>query len=226
MKRIVVLISGSGSNLQSLIDVAQHNKMAGSISAVISNRPDAFGLERARRAGIKTYALDHSAYASREAFDKKLVTLIDQQNADLVVLAGYLRILSADFVTHYSGKLLNIHPSLLPKYPGLNTHRRALAAGETEHGASIHFVTQDLDCGPLIIQARIPIAKNDTEQSLAHKVLTQEHRIYPLVVKWFCEQRLKLKQHTAVLDDLLLTAPMQFDINTGEIYLNACRITA
>ena len=197
---VVVLLSGTGSNLQALIDSTQAGDNPARISAVISNRADAYGLERARKAGIPTEALDHSGFEGREAFDAALIELIDQYQPQLVVLAGFMRILSADFVRHYQGRLLNIHPSLLPKYKGLHTHRRALEAADAEHGCSVHFVTEELDGGPLVVQAVIPVQLGDTPQTLAQRVHTQEHQIYPLAVRWFAEGRLRLGEHGAVLD--------------------------
>jgi phosphoribosylglycinamide formyltransferase-1 len=195
-KRIVVLISGSGSNLQAIIDA----RIDAEIACVISNRPDAFGLERARNAAITAITIDHRQFGSREAFDAELMRTIDAQHPDLVVLAGFMRILTADFVTHYRGRLVNIHPSLLPKYTGLHTHRRALEAGDAEHGATVHFVTEQLDGGPAIMQARMPIKPDDTEQSLAARLLLQEHAIYPLAVQWFIEGRLQLDDNRVLLD--------------------------
>ncbi len=209
---VVVLLSGTGSNLQALIDsmAPQANEGAGPsparIAAVISNRADAFGLQRARDAGIETRTLDHTAFEGREAFDAALITLIDTFQPKLVVLAGFMRILSADFVRHYQGRLLNIHPSLLPKYKGLHTHQRALDAGDREHGCSVHFVTEELDGGPLVVQAVIPVELDDTAQTLAQRVHRQEHRIYPLAVHWFAEGRLTLGEQGALLDGQLLAA--------------------
>lgn len=204
MKRIVVLISGSGSNLQAIIDACVAGKIDAEVASVISNRADAFGLERARDAGIATVAIDHRQFDSREAFDAELMRAIDAQHPDLVVLAGFMRILTADFVTHYRGRLVNIHPSLLPKYTGLHTHRRALEAGDAEHGATVHFVTEQLDGGPAVMQARIAIGPNDTEQSLAARLLLQEHAIYPLAVQWFIEGRLQLDDDRVLLDGNVL----------------------
>lgn len=197
---VVVLLSGTGSNLQALIDSTQAGDNPARISAVISNRADAYGLERARNAGIATEVLEHSGFEGREAFDAALIKLIDQYQPHLVVLAGFMRILSAGFVRHYQGRLLNIHPSLLPKYKGLHTHRRALEAADAEHGCSVHFVTEELDGGPLVVQAVIPVQLGDTPQTLAQRVHTQEHQIYPLAVRWFAEGRLRLGEHGAVLD--------------------------
>ncbi|MCG4453832.1 phosphoribosylglycinamide formyltransferase [Pseudomonas sp. MMS21-TM103] len=197
---VVVLISGSGSNLQALIDSSQAGDNPLSIRAVISNRADAYGLERAKAAGIDTCVLDHKAFAGREAFDAALIEAIDTFEPQLVVLAGFMRILSSDFVRHYDGRLLNIHPSLLPKYKGLHTHQRALEAGDSEHGCSVHFVTEELDGGPLVVQAVIPVRSGETLDSLAQRVHEQEHLIYPLAVRWFAEGRLRLAKQGAMLD--------------------------
>lgn len=203
---VVVLLSGTGSNLQALIDSTLTCDSPARIAAVVSNRSDAYGLQRARDAGIDTRSLDHKAFEGREAFDSALIELIDAFNPKLVVLAGFMRILSADFVRHYNGRLLNIHPSLLPKYKGLHTHQRALEAGDTEHGCSVHFVTEELDGGPLVVQAVVPVESADSAQTLAQRVHTQEHRIYPLAVRWFAEGRLVLGDHGALLDGQLLAA--------------------
>ncbi|QJP08218.1 phosphoribosylglycinamide formyltransferase [Pseudomonas multiresinivorans] len=203
---VVVLISGSGSNLQALIDSLAGADAPVVIRAVISNRADAYGLERARQAGIETCFLDHKAYADRESFDAALIQAIDGFDADLVLLAGFMRILSADFVRHYQGRLLNIHPSLLPKYKGLHTHQRALEAGDAEHGCSVHFVTEELDGGPLVVQAAIPVESDDTPETLAQRVHVQEHVIYPLAMRWFAEGRVRLGEHGAMLDGELLPA--------------------
>ncbi|NMX80413.1 MULTISPECIES: phosphoribosylglycinamide formyltransferase [Pseudomonas] len=203
---VVVLLSGTGSNLQALIDSTRTGDSPVRIAAVISNRSDAYGLQRARDAGIDTRALDHKAFEGREAFDSALIELIDAFNPKLVVLAGFMRILSADFVRHYEGRLLNIHPSLLPKYKGMHTHQRALNAGDREHGCSVHFVTEELDGGPLVVQAVVPVESGDSAQTLAQRVHTQEHRIYPLAVRWFAEGRLILGDQGALLDGQLLAA--------------------
>jgi phosphoribosylglycinamide formyltransferase-1 len=203
---VVVLISGSGSNLQALIDSLAGGDTPAAIRAVISNRADAYGLERARQAGIETCFLDHKSYADRESFDAALIQAIDGFDADLVLLAGFMRILSADFVRHYQGRLLNIHPSLLPKYKGLHTHQRALEAGDAEHGCSVHFVTEELDGGPLVVQAAIPVESDDTPETLAQRVHVQEHVIYPLAMRWFAEGRVRLGEQGATLDGELLPA--------------------
>ncbi|WP_442112768.1 phosphoribosylglycinamide formyltransferase [Pseudomonas sp. NUPR-001] len=203
---VVVLLSGTGSNLQALIDSFRTGDSPVRIRAVISNRADAYGLQRARDAGIDTAVLDHKAFEGREAFDTALVELIDGYQPQLVVLAGFMRILSAGFVRHYQGRLLNIHPSLLPKYKGLHTHQRALEAGDQEHGCSVHFVTEELDGGPLVVQAVIPVELDDTPERLAQRVHSQEHQIYPLAVRWFAEGRLRLGEHGALLDGQPLAA--------------------
>ena len=203
---VVVLLSGTGSNLQALIDSNDVKQSSANIRAVISNRADAYGLQRAKDAGIDTRVLDHKAFEGREAFDAALIEIIDTFNPQLVVLAGFMRILSTDFVRHYQGRLLNIHPSLLPKYKGLHTHQRALEAADSEHGCSVHFVTEELDGGPLVVQAVIPVESDDSPHSLAQRVHTQEHQIYPLAVRWFAEGRLSLDEQGALLDGQLLPA--------------------
>lgn len=195
----VVLISGSGSNLQALID-SQGDGNPLQIRAVLSNRADAYGLTRAKNAGIASQVLDHRTYEGREAFDAALMEAIDVFQPDLVILAGFMRILTPAFVRHYEGRLLNIHPSLLPRHKGLHTHRRALEAQDSEHGCSVHFVTEELDGGPLVIQAVVPVQPGDTEESLALRVYLQEHRIYPQAVRWFAEGRLRLTPEGALLD--------------------------
>ncbi|CNB76245.1 phosphoribosylglycinamide formyltransferase [Yersinia pseudotuberculosis] len=207
MKKIVVLISGQGSNLQALIDAQQQGRISGKISAVFSNNPAAYGLERAESAGIPHHALDAKAFTDRLSFDLALAQAIDQYQPDLLVLAGYMRILSPEFVKHYAGRMLNIHPSLLPKYPGLHTHRQALENGDQEHGTSVHFVTEELDGGPVILQAKVPIFSDDSEEDVAERVQTQEHSIYPLVVSWFTDGRLAMRGNAAWLDGVRL--PLQ-----------------
>jgi len=190
MKSIVILISGRGSNMEALV---QADIGGARISAVISNRADAAGLEFAAAHGIPTVVVDHKAFAGREAFDAALAEAIDVQRPDLVVLAGFMRVLGDGFVRRYEGRLLNIHPSLLPAFPGLRTHRRALEAGVRVHGATVHFVTPTLDCGPVVIQAAVPVLPDDDETTLAARVLAQEHRIYPQAVRWFAAGRLTLE---------------------------------
>jgi phosphoribosylglycinamide formyltransferase-1 len=198
--RLVVLISGSGSNLQAFIDACRDPAYPCTVSAVISNRAGVRGLERAREAGIPAEVLDHKAFASREDFDAELARRIDAHAPDLVILAGFMRILTPGFVRHYAGRLLNIHPSLLPRYPGLHTHQRALEAGDTEHGATVHFVSEDLDGGPAIVQARVQVLPGDTPETLAARVLQHEHLIYPLAARLYAEGRLRLQGERAELD--------------------------
>ncbi len=205
MKNIVVLISGNGSNLQAVIDACENGSIEGKVSAVFSNKADAYGLERAKRSGIDARAVSHKDFESREAFDLALMGEIDQYQPDLIILAGYMRILSEEFVRHYMGKMINIHPSLLPKYPGLHTHQRAIDAGDEEHGTSVHFVTEELDGGPVILQAKVPVFENDSADALAERIQTQEHRIYPLVAQWFVTNRLTMQDDKAVLDGLILS---------------------
>lgn len=208
-KRIVVLISGSGSNLQALIKACATNEIQGSIVAVISNRPKVYGLERAQAAGIEAQTLDHKNFAERAAFDQALKELIDSFQPDLVVLAGFMRILTEDFVQHYAGRMLNIHPSLLPTYKGVHTHQRALDDQAQVHGASVHFVTAELDAGAVILQAEVPVLADDTAETLAARVLVEEHKIYPQAVAWFCTGRLSFKQGYAYLDGKRLIEPLK-----------------
>lgn len=201
---VVVLISGTGGNLQALIDSIRAGATPARISAVISNRADAYGLQRAQAAGIATEVFDHKQFDGREAFDAALIAAIDSHQPQLVVLAGFMRILTPGFVRHYAGRLLNIHPSLLPKYKGLHTHQRALEAGDREHGCSVHFVSEELDGGALVVQAVVAVKPDDSPASLAQRVHEQEHVIYPLAVRWFAEGRLQLCAQGAMLDKQLL----------------------
>lgn len=203
-KKIVVLISGSGSNLQALIDAAQADTLNARIVSVISNKADVYGLQRAQAAGIATTVLSHKTFATREDYDTALLHAVQQHQPDLVILAGFMRILSPVFVTPLYGKLMNIHPSLLPKYPGLHTHQRALDAGDSVAGATVHFVSTDLDGGPVIIQASVPVLSDDTAETLAQRVLQQEHIIYPQAVRWFCAERLHCKDNHVMLDGKIL----------------------
>ncbi|MDY4368210.1 phosphoribosylglycinamide formyltransferase [Pectobacterium brasiliense] len=202
MKNIVVLISGHGSNLQALIDACKNGRLKGKIVAVFSNNAEAYGLERAQDADIPTCVLNPEDFADRAAFDAALANEIEQYEPALVVLAGYMRILSPEFVAQFAGKMLNIHPSLLPKYPGLHTHRKALENGDREHGTSVHFVTDELDGGPLILQAKVPVFSDDTEESLSERVKTHEHTIYPMVINWFLNGRLVMRDNEAWLDSV------------------------
>lgn len=199
-KNIVVLISGSGSNLQAIIDAVKSGQINGQITKVISNRPDAYGLIRAFKSGIPDECIDHRKFDSREAFDLALQKSIDKCAPDVVVLAGFMRILTDEFVEHYRGKMINIHPSLLPKFKGLHTHQRAIEAGESEHGASVHFVTPALDDGPVIIQASVPIDTKETAETLQKKVFKVEHQIYPEAIKWLCDDRIAWTDNGVLLD--------------------------
>ncbi|ELR64323.1 Phosphoribosylglycinamide formyltransferase [Photobacterium marinum] len=206
MKSIVVLLSGNGSNLQAMIDACQEGIISNAkVTAVISNKADAYGLERARKVGIATVHLPAGDYQDRESYDQALAEQIDRFEPDLVILAGFMRILSDKFVRHYMGRMLNVHPSLLPKYTGLHTHQRAIEAGDKEHGTSVHFVTEELDGGPVILQAKVPIFDGDSVEEVTARVQEQEHRIYPLVANWFLQQRLTMKGGKAVLDGETLT---------------------
>ncbi|HRD66330.1 MAG TPA: phosphoribosylglycinamide formyltransferase [Candidatus Competibacter sp.] len=213
--RLVVLISGRGSNLQAILDQAASGELPVEIAAVISNRPGVAGLERARQAGVPALELDHKNFPGRPEFESALIELIDRHRPDLVILAGFMRILTADFTGHYRGRLLNIHPSLLPKFRGLHTHERAIAAGEIEHGASIHFVTAELDGGPVIVQAQVPVWPNDDPDTLAARVLEREHRLYPQAIHWFAEGRLRLDGERVLFDGQPLDRPLRLENPSG-----------
>lgn len=199
--KIVILISGSGSNLQAIIDAVNTETFEAEIAAVISNKPNVMGLERAAKANIPIAVIEHKQYPEREVFDAHLLKEIEKHQPDLLVLAGFMRILTPDFVKRYEGRMINIHPSLLPKYPGLNTHQRAIEAGDSFHGVTVHFVTAELDSGPNIIQAKVKTFENDSVESLAKRVQEQEHIIYPIAVKWFVEGRLQMLDNIALLDN-------------------------
>jgi len=211
---VVVLISGNGSNLQAILNAmqvgadtnnntengSQQKKLPIKLTAVISSNPHAHGLERAKKANIHTEVLDHHKFNNRQSFDDALQQLVDRFNPQLLVLAGFMRILTDRFIEHYMGRIINIHPSLLPQFPGLNTHQQALDAGVKTHGATVHFVIPELDAGPVITQAQVPVLENDTAELLKTRVLEQEHAIYPLAIRWFAENRLTLKNNIAYLD--------------------------
>ena len=203
-KKIVVLVSGNGSNLQTIIDQCEAGKIAGHVVAVITNKANVYSIDRANQHNIPCHVIEHAAYATRMLFETALGECIDNRSPDLLVLAGFMRILSAEFVERYQGKMLNIHPSLLPKHRGLNTHQRAIDEGDTEHGASVHFVSAELDGGAVVLQANVPIFENDSADELAQRVVVQEHMIYPLVINWFCLGRLALNNGQAVLDGKIL----------------------
>jgi phosphoribosylglycinamide formyltransferase-1 len=215
----VVLISGSGSNLQAIIDAAQSGEIPVEIRAVISNRADIKGLERAQQAGINTRVIEHTLYPDRTSFDVALQQCIDSYTPGLVVLAGFMRILTSEFVQHYHGRMMNIHPSLLPRFRGLNTHARALEEGVEQHGASVHFVTDELDGGPLVLQAIVPVHNDDNKDSLAARVLEQEHRIYPLAIGWYAEGRLRLVDSTPFFDGKPLQQPCRLHSDSGVLEL-------
>lgn len=203
-KKIVVLISGDGSNLQKIIDKLHNSEIADQhveIAAVISNKSDAFGLQRAQDAGINNQVVLSEGINSREQYDALLSEEIDKYQPDLILMAGFMRVLSSQFVDKYLGKMLNIHPSLLPKHQGINTHQYAIDSGDKEHGASVHFVTAELDSGPVILQAKVPVFDEDNAQDLAARVLTQEHLIYPLAAQWFLSGRLAMRNNQAILDN-------------------------
>ncbi len=212
-KKAVILISGGGSNLQAFIDAVNDGELKLDISLVISNVASAFGLERAQLAGIDTACIDHREFENRLSFDQALMAKIDQATPDIVILAGFMRILTPEFVNHYANQLVNIHPSLLPKFTGVNTHQRALDANEEWHGASIHFVIPELDAGPVILQGQLKIQPDDTAESLQQRIHKIEHKLYPLAVKWFCEERLSTKDHQVLLDGEISALQLQsFDL--------------
>jgi phosphoribosylglycinamide formyltransferase-1 len=219
---IVVLISGNGNNLQALIDRSKTTGCSYRIAAVFSNQAAAYGLQRAKLAGISQHCLQHSEFADRAAFDRALQQAIDRYHPRLIVLAGFMRILTPEFVRHYQGRMLNIHPSLLPAYRGLDTHRRVLEAGDTLHGASVHFVTEELDGGPVILQSKISVLSGDTPQSLAERVHQQEHLIYPLVVNWYAEGRLRMLHNGISFDGRTLVVPLVYqELNREQLDWNA-----
>ena len=209
--RAAILISGSGSNLQSFIDQVADGRLDLDLAIVISNRPDAFGLQRAADASIASVCIQHAAYEDRESFDRAMATELDQQNVDLLILAGFMRILSPWFVKHYEGRILNIHPALLPAYPGLDTHQRVLDAGESWHGSTVHFVTEELDGGPLILQGRLPVAAGQSAKDLATRVQTLEHQIYPEAARLFAKGELRFHNGNAVLGGATLSEPIRRD---------------
>lgn len=208
--RLSVLISGRGSNLGAILHACATGTLPAQVVQVISNRPQAGGLDLAAAAGVPTAVVDHRQFADRRGFEQALQAQLDAVPCDLIVLAGFMRVLTADFVARHRGRLVNIHPSLLPDFPGLHTHERALAAGVAEHGASVHFVTAAVDGGPLIAQIRVPVQAGDTPDTLAARVLAAEHRLYPTVLGWYAQGRLALAGERVLLDGLWLAAPVQF----------------
>ena len=211
---LVVLVSGSGSNLQAIIDAIKNKQLNAEIKAVISNRASAKGLERAARENIATHVVDNKQYSSRELFDQAMMQIIDPINPNLIILAGFMRILSNDFIEHYQHRLINIHPSLLPKYKGLNTHQQAIENKDETHGASVHYVGYELDSGPVVIQAEVPVRVTDTVELLAERVLIEEHKIYPLAIKLHIEGRLRFDGNELLFDDQPLTNPLRWNNNT------------
>ncbi len=207
--KIAILISGSGSNLQAIIDHQKQHAKKYQIALVISNKANAYGLTRANNENIPTESIDHTLFKRRESFDQTLQKIIDNAQVDLIVLAGFMRILTPQFTQHFLGKMINIHPSLLPKYTGLNTHQRVLDAGDTEHGLSIHFVTPELDSGPVILQAKVSINSQETAETLKAKVHQQEHLAYPQVIEWFAQGKLALKDNQAWFEQTPLSKPQQ-----------------
>lgn len=208
---IVALISGGGTNLQAIIDAVLGKTIDGELRAVISNEPAAYGLQRARKAWIPTDVVNHRDFDDRGAFDRALKDRVSRHKPGLVIMAGFMRILTEEFIDAFEGRILNIHPSLLPKYRGLHTHQRALDGGENRHGCSVHFATNELDGGPVILQATVPVRRDDTATSLAARVLEKEHIIYPLCVRWFCQGRVTLHNGQAVFDGEPLNKPLQLD---------------
>lgn len=197
---IVILVSGRGSNMQAIIEAVRDGRLPAKIRAVISNEPGAPALESARAAGIPAIAINHREFPTRAQFDQALMREIDAREPRLVVLAGFMRILGREFIDHYAGRLINIHPSLLPAFPGLDTHERALQSGAKFHGASVHFVTHEVDGGPVIVQAAVPVRPDDSPETLAARVLAEEHRIFPLAIRWFLEGRLSVRDGRVSLD--------------------------
>ena len=206
--RAAILISGGGTNLQAFIDAIAANTLELDIALVLSNKADAYGLERAKNAGVPTACIDHTEFDDRESFDRAMAQEIDNSSVDLIVLAGFMRILSPWFVQHYQGKVLNIHPALLPKYPGLDTHRRVLEAGDAEHGSTVHFVTEELDGGPRILAGRLQVRDGESPDELMHRVQALEHVIYPRAAQLFATGRIRFEDGRALLDGIQLTEPL------------------
>ncbi|MBL4711349.1 MAG: phosphoribosylglycinamide formyltransferase [Gammaproteobacteria bacterium] len=207
---LVVLISGDGSNLQAIIDAINNDQLEAEVKAVISNRSTAHGLKRAVKANIPTHVIDHKDYPTREAFDQAMIQIIDPLQPDLIILAGFMRILSEHFINHYQHRLINVHPSLLPKYKGLNTHQQAIDNKDSIHGSSVHFVSHELDSGPVVIQAEIAVLKTDSAKDLAAKVLNVEHKIYPLAIKMFAQKRISFDGKQIQLDNKPLKKPLRW----------------
>ena len=214
MTRVAILISGNGTNLQAFIDAVARGSLDIHLAVVLSNQPDAFGLVRATDAGIPTECVQNADYADRESFDQAMIDVLEQHRVDLVVLAGFMRILSNVFIQHFEGRVLNIHPALLPKYPGLNTHQRAIEAGERWHGSTVHFVTEELDGGPRILQGRVTVLSDDTASLLSARVQAVEHKIYPRAAALFASGRIEFKDGNTWLDGARLDEPVQWENET------------
>ena len=208
---VLVLISGRGSNMRALIEHGRDGAMGCRVTQVLSDRPDAAGLRTARELGVPAEAIPAASWTDRAAYDRALGDAIERRSPALIAMAGFMRVLSGEFVARFAGRMLNIHPSLLPKFPGLHTHRRALAAGEREHGATVHFVTEQLDAGPAVLQSRIDVRAGEDEAGLARRVLDREHLIYPLAVRWYCEGRLRCRDGRAWFDGAPLAAPLRYE---------------
>lgn len=213
LPKILVLASGSGTNFQALMDASRERDFPGQIIALGCNQPKAPVLEKAAQANVETFTVNHKEFGSREEFDAALMAHILRHNPDLIVLAGFMRILTPGFARAFRGKLINIHPSLLPKYTGLNTHQRVLDAGDQTHGASIHFITEELDGGPVIASAEVTVTPEDSNETLADKVQQKEHLLYPIVVRWFCEGRIQLGDDQVLFDGQVLKTPMRLPAN-------------
>lgn len=209
---IAILFSGNGTNMQSVIKHVQQGRINARIACVISNRPDAYGLTRAKNAGIPAHLVEHDRYPSRESFELELIRILESHGVETIVLAGFMRVFSEVFVGRFANRILNIHPSLLPKYPGLETHHRALAAKDTQHGCSVHFVTIGLDEGPLVLQAKVPVFETDDVHSLIRRVLEKEHMVFPLAIRWLCEGKLYCNDDTVYLNKKVLERPLQLTI--------------
>ena len=211
--KTAILISGSGTNLQAFIDQVADGRLDIDIVLVFSNKPDAFGLTRAKSAGITTACIEHGDFESRELFDRAVAAELDKHAPDLIVLAGFMRILSPWFVRHYEGKVLNVHPALLPLYPGLNTHQRVLDAGDSHHGSTVHFVTEELDGGPRIVAGRLAVNPGESATDLQHRVQALEHQVYPQAAQWFGEGRVEFRDGQAYFDGNLLGDPVVIDFD-------------
>lgn len=215
--RTAVLISGSGTNLQAFIDQVQDGRLDLALSVVFSNRPGAGGLERAKKAGIETRCIDHTRFPDRASFDHAVAETLDRHAPELLILAGFMRILSPGFVHHYRGRILNIHPALLPRYPGLDTHQRVLDAGDSQHGSTVHFVTDELDGGPRILAGRTAVLRGETAAELCRRIQAIEHQIYPEAARWFAAGRIRLEHGTTWLDDRPLREPLTFDFDASAV---------